>query len=71
MRERKTYGDCTSCWVWGEAPSEFKQSKHFLVCPRCDKNMYMFTSSNPTEDGVRREANRVSITKVRLQSEVS
>lgn len=40
------WGEC-DCGKWGEAPSNFRESKHFLKCT-CGKLMYL-TIFNPKE----------------------
>ena len=34
-------GECTTCWIYGIAPNNFNETKHFLICPKCDGNMYL------------------------------
>lgn len=47
----KYYGVC-DCGMWGEAPSKFDESKHFLKCSHCNQKMYLH-SHNPIEAGYR------------------
>ena len=51
------YGDCGTCRSWCVAPKEFKETKHFMVCPVCGNYMYLI-STNPLLFG-KFEKNRV------------
>jgi hypothetical protein len=39
--KRINTGECTTCWVWSLAPEKFDETKNFMVCPNCDRNMYL------------------------------
>lgn len=43
------YGICEKCNKWGEAPSDFRENKHFLKC-ECGSLMYL-SRLNPREAG--------------------
>jgi hypothetical protein len=45
------YGICTKDGKWGEAPKEFDERKHFMVCT-CGSVMYM-THQDPKGAGYR------------------
>ena len=55
------YGSC-KCGKWGIAPSNFRESKHFLKCPDCGEAMYLTILFGPKELGWK-ESDKVEITE--------
>lgn len=56
-----TYGECTNCNKWGEAPKTFNESKHFLKCPICLGPMFL-VHGDPKECGLT-EKQQITITE--------
>lgn len=49
---KETFFECTKCYVWGKSPINFVENKHFVICPKCDKSMYLFRSLDPLNEGL-------------------
>lgn len=47
------FGHCTDCNVWSDIPEGFKESKHFIRCPKCQKPMYLSLNLKPSEIGLK------------------
>lgn len=56
------FGTCDKCNKWGDAPKDFRESKHFLKCPNCGNPMYLTRIFHPTTFGFK-ESEKVEITE--------
>ena len=45
--------ECTDCRVWSDIPKEFKELKHFVICPKCNNPMYLCRGSKPSDIGLK------------------
>ena len=66
MKQVNYFGECTNCDVWSKAPKHFNESKHFMVCPKCDGNMFL-SRRNVSEPipTFWKDSKRVEATKLR------
>jgi hypothetical protein len=54
------FGVCSKeCNVWGSAPANFRETKHFLKCPKCNSPMYLTREPLENMEAYYGKANRV------------
>lgn len=62
-------GLCSKCNSWGLAPANFRQSKHFLKCPKCESPMYLTYTNEKEMETFYGKTNRVEDVGVMLHGD--